>query len=273
MFAPLLILIFWMGFMPQPFLDRMAPSLERTLVLAQERAAMSVTLSAAGAARRAAGRRRCAMMPFAMPAFLPVDWWAMGAMIALTLGTLVLLMLEFLPAKEGSARGAVVALLSLVAAGGSVYRVHDARRALFGGMLVHDGFTVFFTLLLCAIGALTVLLSWDYVRRTRIDQAEYYALLLCATVGMMIMAACERPDHGVPRPRADVDRALRAGRLPPQPARVERGGDEVLPARRVRQRVPALRHRAALRRHRHHPAAGDGELPAHLADARQPRCS
>jgi NADH-quinone oxidoreductase subunit N len=129
------------------------------------------------------------MTPLVMPAFLPVDWWALGAILALTVGALALLMLEFLPAREGSARGAVVALLTLVAGGWSVYHVRDARRVLFDGMFMHDGFTVFFTLLLCAIGALAVLLSWDYVRRTRINQAEYYALLLCSTMGMIVMAA------------------------------------------------------------------------------------
>jgi NADH-quinone oxidoreductase subunit M len=37
-FAPLLILIFWMGVMPQPFLDRMQPALNRTLELSKLRA-------------------------------------------------------------------------------------------------------------------------------------------------------------------------------------------------------------------------------------------
>src|SRR4029450_9067114 len=57
------------------------------------------------------------------------------------------------------------------------------------GMFVLDGLTVFFTLLLCAIGVVGVLLSWDYVKRTGINQAEYYVLLLCATMGMIVMAA------------------------------------------------------------------------------------
>jgi NADH-quinone oxidoreductase subunit M len=43
-FAPLLILIFWMGVMPQPFLDRMQPSLDRTLALTVRRAAASAAL-------------------------------------------------------------------------------------------------------------------------------------------------------------------------------------------------------------------------------------
>jgi len=34
-FAPLLLLIFWIGFTPQPFLDRMQPALDRTLALSR----------------------------------------------------------------------------------------------------------------------------------------------------------------------------------------------------------------------------------------------
>ncbi len=37
-FAPLLLLIFWLGVFPQPFLDRMQPALDRTLALARDRA-------------------------------------------------------------------------------------------------------------------------------------------------------------------------------------------------------------------------------------------
>jgi NADH-quinone oxidoreductase subunit M len=36
-FAPLLVLIVWMGVMPQPFIDRMQPALDRTLALAHQR--------------------------------------------------------------------------------------------------------------------------------------------------------------------------------------------------------------------------------------------
>jgi NADH-quinone oxidoreductase subunit M len=40
-FAPLLLLIFWMGVMPQPFLDRAQPALDRTLRLVEMRRQMS----------------------------------------------------------------------------------------------------------------------------------------------------------------------------------------------------------------------------------------
>jgi len=123
------------------------------------------------------------------PVFIPADWWALGAVIALTSGTLLLLLLELLPSRPESNRGALVALATLGAAAWAVWRVRDVKRTLFEGMLVHDGFTVFFTLLFCGIGAIAVLLSWDYVKRMRINQAEYYALLLSATLGMIIMSA------------------------------------------------------------------------------------
>jgi len=123
------------------------------------------------------------------PFLLPVDWWALGAVLALSVGAMLILLLEFLPAKPGSARAAIVSLVALAVSAAAVSVARDARRTLFGGMFVHDGFTVFFTLLFCAIGAFAVLLSWDYVKRTRINHAEYYALLLCATLGMILMAA------------------------------------------------------------------------------------
>jgi NADH-quinone oxidoreductase subunit N len=128
-------------------------------------------------------------MPFSMPTLLAVDWWALGAVITLSAGILLLLLLEFVPASARSGRSAVISILTLVAAGWTIWQVADARRSIFGGMFLHDGFTVFFTLLFCVIGVIAVLLSWDYTRRTGINQTEYYALLLSATLGMIIMAA------------------------------------------------------------------------------------
>ena len=123
------------------------------------------------------------------PSFLPADWWALGAVIALTVGCLVLLLLEFIPQRPQGNRGGIVSLLALVAGGVAVLKVHDVKRPLFEGMFVHDPMTVFFTVLFCAVGALSVLASWDYVKRTAINQTEYYALLVSSVLGMIVMAA------------------------------------------------------------------------------------
>lgn len=123
------------------------------------------------------------------PALLAVDWYALGAVIALSAGAMLLLLLEFVPKKPDSNRAAIVSLITLAAAGWSVFHVRHFARSLFGGMFVHDSFSVFFTVLFCAVAALSVLLSWDYLKRTRIHQTEYYVLLLSATLGMILMAA------------------------------------------------------------------------------------
>ena len=128
-------------------------------------------------------------MTVALPPLLAMDWWALGAVTALSAGVIVLLLLEFFPVKIGSPRGPLLALATLAAAAGSVLKVRGVARSLFGGMFVHDGFTVFFTVLFCGIAGIAVLLSWDYARRTRIGHSEYYALLLSATLGMLLMAA------------------------------------------------------------------------------------
>jgi len=57
-FAPLLVLIVWMGVAPQPFLDRVQPALDRTLALAQHRlnaAAVDAAVPGAPGATIAAG--------------------------------------------------------------------------------------------------------------------------------------------------------------------------------------------------------------------------
>ncbi|HYM79882.1 MAG TPA: NADH-quinone oxidoreductase subunit N [Candidatus Limnocylindria bacterium] len=127
-----------------------------------------------------------AMVP---PPLIAADWWALGPTIALSAGVLLLLLLEFVPSRPNSSRAALVSLLALVASVIAILRVRDVKRSLFEGMFVHDGFTVFFTLLFCGITALAILQSWDYLKRTRLHRAEYYPLLLSATLGMIVMAA------------------------------------------------------------------------------------
>jgi NADH-quinone oxidoreductase subunit N len=129
------------------------------------------------------------MITVPQPSFLALDWWALGPVMALTLGAIVLLLMEFMPQRANGNRGGIVSLLTLLASGYAVYRVAGEKRELFGGMLVHDSLSVFFTMLFCAIGVLSVLISWDYVKRTKINQAEYYALLLSSVLGMVVMAA------------------------------------------------------------------------------------
>lgn len=58
----------------------------------------------------------------------------------------------------------------------------------FSSMLIMDDFALFFKLLFTGTAILVVLSSMDYISKLE-DQGEYYALILLATLGMMLMAA------------------------------------------------------------------------------------
>ncbi len=100
---------------------------------------------------------------------------------------LVIILDLFLRQKEllGS-----VSLAGLVIAGGvTIAMWGGSYPAIFNNMLAVDNFALFFKLLFVAIAFLVILASRDYVSKFARFQGEYYALILLATLGMMLMTA------------------------------------------------------------------------------------
>lgn len=64
-----------------------------------------------------------------------------------------------------------------------------AQGTAFSGMVIIDGFAVFFRVLVIAAALLVVLMSAGYLRREGAEAGEYYALVLFSVVGQCIMAA------------------------------------------------------------------------------------
>ena len=103
-------------------------------------------------------------------------------------GVILMLMSAF--QKQGTARWcSTVALAGLLGATQALLAGRRSPGLVFNGMFSVDPFGRYFSLLFFLIAALTVLASVDYVRRERLPAAEYYALLLFATVGMALMAS------------------------------------------------------------------------------------
>jgi NADH-quinone oxidoreductase subunit N len=65
----------------------------------------------------------------------------------------------------------------------------DGPRIGFGGTIATDGYAEFFNLLFAATLAMVALLSVKHVDAERVRPAEYYALLLLASTGMMLAAS------------------------------------------------------------------------------------
>ncbi|MBA7466995.1 NAD(P)H-quinone oxidoreductase subunit 2 [subsurface metagenome] len=77
----------------------------------------------------------------------------------------------------------------VVSAGFTLAMWGGSSQAIFNNMLAVDNFALFFKLLFLGITTLVILASVDYASKFARFQGEYYALVLLAALGMMLMAA------------------------------------------------------------------------------------
>jgi NADH-quinone oxidoreductase subunit N len=117
------------------------------------------------------------------------DFLAMLPVWALTAAGCLLMLINMTPRKPGSSVSAVVSLIALAVAGWGAWTQRGMVRSYFRDMYVVDPFSTFFALLFVGIAIVSVLLSWDYLKRTALNQGEFYALLCLSTLGMIFMAA------------------------------------------------------------------------------------
>jgi NADH-quinone oxidoreductase subunit N len=119
---------------------------------------------------------------------------AISPLVLVGVASLLLMLVEAFSARtQGLALGAAMVLFAGAAVAGGVWMVgvhhfQDATVSL-SPWLVNDRFTLFFDMLLCLGGGLSALLAGGYLPEHRIERGEFYALLLFATVGAMILAA------------------------------------------------------------------------------------
>ena len=86
----------------------------------------------------------------------------------------------------------ILVFLSLVGIGlaaGETLALWGVQESAFHDSIVLDDFAHYFALIFMLAPGLSILSSIDYVRQAGIHEGEFYALVLFATVGMMLMAA------------------------------------------------------------------------------------
>jgi NADH-quinone oxidoreductase subunit N len=77
--------------------------------------------------------------------------------------------------------GVIAALLAIVPMTGN-------RGVWYASLWIVDDYSIFFHVVFLLIAGVTILTSIDFLARESMNHSEYYALLLFATVGMMMMA-------------------------------------------------------------------------------------
>ncbi len=108
--------------------------------------------------------------------------------LILAASAVVVILLDLFVPRKGAL--AIVSLIGIaVSAGFTLAMWGGTDQAIFNNRLAVDSFALFFKLLFLGIAALVILASQDYVSKMARFQGEYYALILLATLGMMLMAA------------------------------------------------------------------------------------
>ncbi len=108
--------------------------------------------------------------------------------LTLAATAIVVILLDLVIQRKGVL--AVVGVVGVVvAAGFTISMWGGSSQLIFNDMLVVDNFALFFKLLFLVIAALVILASTDYVSKLSRFQGEYYALVLLAALGMMLMSA------------------------------------------------------------------------------------
>jgi NADH-quinone oxidoreductase subunit N len=116
-------------------------------------------------------------------------WPALYPVLVVTAACVACLLLDATPRGARPAVLAATGVLGVAGAVGVSLLLWAGPATSFQGMLVMDGFAVFLDVVIGAGAILVLLLSVGYLPRLGVDAGEYYALVLFATVGMMLMAA------------------------------------------------------------------------------------
>jgi NADH-quinone oxidoreductase subunit N len=107
-------------------------------------------------------------------------------MVCVALAGLVILLAESFLGRNEKMPMAPLAIIGLIGAGAASYFLWDSNAESFGAVTA-DNFGLFVNFVIVVVGILTVMLSVQTVERDRLPAGEFYALLMFAIFGMMLM--------------------------------------------------------------------------------------
>ena len=123
------------------------------------------------------------------------EWTALAPVVVLALTALSLFVIDSIDPRSKNrtllAGTAIAGSLAALAAAGLLLASGtgtDRAVEIYGGQLVVDGMSLFFTIIFTSVAALVTLASYDYLAGES-EQAEYYALVVLATMGMSLLAS------------------------------------------------------------------------------------
>src|SRR5260370_36495106 len=110
------------------------------------------------------------------------------ALVLSVLGIVVMVAEPFVSESRKSGLG-WLAFAGTLAAMVSLVPMASNRGQWYSNLWIVDDYDVFLSFVFLLIAAITILTSIDFLRRVDMNHPEFYALLLFATAGMLMMAA------------------------------------------------------------------------------------
>jgi NADH-quinone oxidoreductase subunit N len=124
-----------------------------------------------------------------VPAGISVhDFYNILPELVLTGGALLVLVADVLLGRTRGTALAAITLGVIVLTAASLVPFRDVHAVVANGLLAVDRFALFFKIVFLMAAAITVLMSVRFLEIEGASPGEYYFLILCATLGMMIMA-------------------------------------------------------------------------------------
>jgi len=114
---------------------------------------------------------------------------AMFPLLILVAGALLVILLEVSIKRENKSHLAYVSIVFLLICGFFCIRSWGKDLSYFGNHLFLDNFALFFAFILIIATILVILISMKYISLQNANVGEYYALLLLALSGMLIMVS------------------------------------------------------------------------------------
>lgn len=123
------------------------------------------------------------------PGFSTADFYYLLPEIVLTTAALVLLVADVVITSRRHAVLTALAIASIVATFVAMLPFAGTNVTISRGLLAIDGFAFFFKIVFLLSALFTILMSTKFLEVEGARAGEYYFLILCATLGMMVMAS------------------------------------------------------------------------------------
>ena len=114
----------------------------------------------------------------------------LGPVLAVMVTAGVLILIDLVMSRENRRLLVGIALVGLAASALWLVSLiaRDREAAFFSDSMVLDNYTIFFTFMFIGVSAAVIVASWDFLEKFGQRQAEFLALMLIATSGMMLLS-------------------------------------------------------------------------------------